>query len=76
MKKKKPDFFEAFNELPIAHKAAVVVGLRMYARVIKSNFGSITFAQKDVEQLVIFDESPLLDPAKARDFATALERLV
>lgn len=73
MKKNKPDFFTVFAQLPKAHKAAVVVGLRMYAKVMNNDFGSITFSSKDISDLQIFDEAEQLDPGKAQDFASRLE---
>lgn len=74
---KRPDFFEAFAKLPRAHKATVVVALRMYAQVMKSNFGGVTFTQEDIEQQTIFDDIGVhekLEPFKALDFAARLNR--
>jgi len=76
MKKKqsKPDFFEVFRRLPIGHKATVVVALQMYAQVMKTRFGSVTFSRKDIGLQPIFDDvGEGLDPSKALDFAARLE---
>lgn len=74
---KKPDFFAAFAQLPEDHKATVVVALRMFAQVKKTNFGSVAFSQQDINMLPIFDnEARPLDSNKALDFASRLAQEV
>lgn len=73
MKRTYPDFFDVFAELPIDHKATVVVALQMYAQTMKVTLGSATFSSKEVNALPIFDDGAApMEPSKALDFASAL----
>lgn len=72
-KKAKPDFWDAFAELPENHKATISVAMQMYAQVMRTGFGSVTFSRKEIELLPIFDgEARPLDWGKASDFASAV----
>jgi hypothetical protein len=75
-RKKSPDFFSAFAELPEEHKASMVVAMQMLYAAMTVFMGSVTFSKKEIELNPLFDDVNMMDVNKMLDFAKAMSRYV